>query len=932
MTASFFNLQNTIRLLPVMILMMLYQYSSGQCDRVKDSLTLVSIYNTTEGFQWTNRTNWLQPGRTIGTWYGVRLDPAGCVESLSLPTNKLSGAVPAAAGDFSQLKILNLTNNNLSGAIPPAIGKLNQLEELNIGTNKLNGKIPDEIGNLVNLRKLQLSLNLLTDNIPGSIGNLKQLRALYLNQNKLSGNIPDNLGDLTLLEELLLSQNELTGTIPSRLYELTNLTSLILSQNSLTGVIAPSIIQLVNLRFLSVDENNLTGPIPSTLVNLKELREVFFQNNQFFGTIPEGLTSLPQLQKLLLNNNRLTGAIPSGFGSLTRLQSLHLSDNLLSGSIPDDLGNSQSIISLLIANNQLSGAIPFSFGNMASLQNLHLHNNQLSGEIPETFGNLTNLRRIYLQDNNLEGCFPETMQRFCPTVFSQNVNSNGHNFTGNPLLIFGGDFKRWCTGEGRVVLSVTADSLLCEGSEATLTATGGVGYTWEGPAGFTSNTATTKIDQITQELFGTYRVTVTNENRCRKSGAVDIRPVGTVTSGSNAPICEGVELRLIAAGGVSYKWIGPDGFFSEQQNPVRFNASPGMAGTYTVEITTDDCVIQRAVDVSFVQFGEVSTNSPVCDGAVLLLSATAGQSYRWEGPGGFSSDVQNPEILSAGKSAEGVYTVTIRNGDDCSVTLQTEVMINNRSVPVIDLIDFICADSDPLELPGIQDGYSGIWSGSKVLNIGNIQYLTSAPPAGQITLTFTPTDSLLCVRQAEAKVFIAELSLDVREERPSANEADNDGVIITEVKSNTSDITLQWFGPQNGSISTENNSPLEIGNLPSGNYTLVSVDSFGCIASDTVTVRYLKPEYYVPNTLITNGSNAENSIFYLKGQNIIDYDITVFNRWGNIVTDLKNRIPNDASQGWNVQSSADNQGVYVYTLRIRNIYGETLVTGTVTVL
>lgn len=905
---------------------------SAQCDPLKDSLTLVAIYNATEGFQWTNRTNWLQPGRNIGTWYGVRLNAQGCVESLILPTNKLSGAVPAVTGDFSQIKILNLTNNNLSGAIPPAIGNLTTLEELNIGTNKLNGRIPDEIGNLVNLRKLQLSLNLLTNDIPASIGNLKALRYLYLNQNKLSDNIPSNLGTLPLLEELLLSQNELTGTIPASLYNLTSLTTLILSQNLLSGAVNPDINKLVNLRFLSIDENNLSGTVPSSLADLKELREVFLQNNAFSGSIPEGLASLPQLQKLLLNNNQFTGAIPAGFGSLTRLQSLHLSDNLLTGSIPADLGNSQSLLSLLMANNQLTGAIPPSFGNMTELQNLHLHNNQLTGEIPESFGNLTKLRRIYLQNNRLEGCFPESMQKFCTLAFSLNVNSNGLNFLDNPQLIFGGDFKRWCTGEGRVVLSITADSLLCEGSEATLTATGGVSYVWTGPDGFTSGTGTTKIDQITQALFGTYYVTVTNENRCRKTGSVNINPVGAVTTGSNSPICEGVELKLFGDGGISYKWIGPDGFFSEQQNPVRFNASPGMAGSYLVEITTADCVIKRNVDISFVQFGEVSTNSPVCEGTAIKLTATEGQSYRWEGPAGFSSDVRNPEILSATKAAAGTYTVTIKNGEDCTATLKTEVFIDDRIIPDVDIFKNVCADSAPLELPAVQDGYSGSWSGRNVINQGNLQYFMPMQPAGQAMLTFTPSDPTLCITDVMATVFVSELTLDVSEVRPSSNDTDNDGVVLALVKSNDSGFSLEWFGPQNGALNTNNNSIIEIGNLPSGDYTFILMDNFGCIATDTATVRYLKPEYYVPNTVITKGSNAENSVFYLKGQNIIDYDITVYNRWGNIVSELKHLNPNDASQGWDVQNAAVNQGVYVYTLRIRDIYGEKLITGSVTVL
>lgn len=125
----------------------------SQCNRANDSLVLVSIYNNCLGNGWTNKTNWLVPGKAISTWYGVKLNTSGCVESFIMSSNKMNGAVPDSIGMLKSLKILTLSNNNLSGNLPVSMGGLVALEELNLSSNKLNGPIHPSFGNMVNLKK-----------------------------------------------------------------------------------------------------------------------------------------------------------------------------------------------------------------------------------------------------------------------------------------------------------------------------------------------------------------------------------------------------------------------------------------------------------------------------------------------------------------------------------------------------------------------------------------------------------------------------------------------------------------------------------------------------------------------------------------------------------------------------------------------------------
>ena len=197
-----------------------------------DSLELVTLYNATDGQNWTNIWDLTQP---VNTWHGVTLSDTGC-----------------------EVKELYLANNNLVGYIPPSISTLTSLEILNLAKNELSGAIPNDIGSLVNLQILDLINNDLNNDIPSEIGNLDQLKVLHLSGNSLTGQIPFELGNMTSLQILSVFGNDLSGEIPSELGNLSNLVRLYLNDNDLSGCYPTSLCDLPNLdRFDFRDNINL---------------------------------------------------------------------------------------------------------------------------------------------------------------------------------------------------------------------------------------------------------------------------------------------------------------------------------------------------------------------------------------------------------------------------------------------------------------------------------------------------------------------------------------------------------------------------------------------------------------------------------------------------------------------------------------------------
>ena len=369
---------------------------------------LLALYNSTNGNNWTNKTGWDFSTPVTSGWYGITVT-GGHVTGIILSNNKLSGTIPAAIGQLTELQNLWLNNNQLNGTIPSSIGQLTKITRLYLHNNQLSGAIPAEIGLLTQILELFLYNNQLSGTIPASVGQLTQLQTLYLSVNQLSGAIPPQIGQLTKLTSLYLNQNQFSGTIPAEIGQLTKLILLYLHTNQLSGTIPAEIGQLTQLTSIFLGSNKLSGTIPAAIGQLTQLQILSLYTNKLSGTIPAEIGQLTQLNTLYLNDNQLTGSIPAEIGQLTKLQILSLTTNQLSGTIPSSIGQLTKLTILYLHNNQLSGTIPVSIGQLTQLQTLYLYANQLSGTIPASIGQLTQLQNLQLNNNQLTGTIPASI-------------------------------------------------------------------------------------------------------------------------------------------------------------------------------------------------------------------------------------------------------------------------------------------------------------------------------------------------------------------------------------------------------------------------------------------------------------------------------------------------------------------------------------------
>lgn len=194
--------------------------SSALCDLAIGVTTpeceaLEALYNSTDGANWTDSTNWLVTNNPC-SWYQVYCS-GGHVSRLLLNGNNLVGTVPAEIGQLSAMTVLNLANNQLSGPIPPEITSLSNLNDLSFANNSLTGTIPSQVNLMTSLTTAEFLSNSLEGPIPAGFGLLSNLGYLDLSENVFTGTIPADLGSSAQLVTLHVNGNKLEGAVPSEL-------------------------------------------------------------------------------------------------------------------------------------------------------------------------------------------------------------------------------------------------------------------------------------------------------------------------------------------------------------------------------------------------------------------------------------------------------------------------------------------------------------------------------------------------------------------------------------------------------------------------------------------------------------------------------------------------------------------------------------------
>ncbi len=103
-------------------------------------------------------------------------------------------------------------------------------------------------------------------------------------------------------------------------------------------------------------------------------------------------------------------------------------------------------------------------------------------------------------------------------------------------------------------------------------------------------------------------------------------------------------------------------------------------------------------------------------------------------------------------------------------------------------------------------------------------------------------------------------------------------------------------------------------------YTLTGTNVYKCASKDTICIKVFceNTQVFIPNTF-TPDNDGINDIFMVRGTGIKSIkSFRVFNRWGQVVFERGNILPNNSSQGWDgkIKGIVASPDVYIYTCEV----------------
>ncbi len=473
---------------------------------------------------------------------------------------------------------------------------------------------------------------------------------------------------------------------------------------------------------------------------------------------------------------------------------------------------------------------------------------------------------------------------------------------------------------------IVSNSPVCIGMPINFTGSGGVSYSWSGPAGFTDATQNPTIAISALNNSGQYTLTVTDANNCVNSisSGVVVNPQPNV-SATGTTVCENANANLSANGGVTYNWSGPGGYISISQNPIIIGATMAATGQYTVLVTDVNTCTNSAVAniiINPAPTPSIITNSPICINDILNLAVSGGVSYSWTGPGGFTSTSPNPTITATSVSVGGIYAVTATGIGGCIGSININTIVNpNPSANIIAgpnkgcaplCVTFTCISSASLQ--------SCDWNfGNGLTSTGPSNAGTCFNSTGIYSITASIVDVNGCRNSATytAQVYPKPIAdFNYHPYHPIVN----DGITFTDASFNAAITGWNWYFISNAQYQSNLQNPTfiytEAGEYP---ITLVVISDHGC--KDTAIKLIIVGEdfgIFVPNAFTPNGDGL-NDVFQPKGFGIIKYALRMFNRWGEELF-----YTEDFFHPWDgvYQGRLSQDDIYIWKINVVDVFSK----------
>lgn len=356
---------------------------------------------------------------------------------------------------------------------------------------------------------------------------------------------------------------------------------------------------------------------------------------------------------------------------------------------------------------------------------------------------------------------------------------------------------------------------------------------WAGPGGYSSTD-----EDITGLVAGDYTVTAGDAGGCTATqtftvtapsglnATFDLTPV-TCFAGNNGSI---VTTPTGGTAPYTFLWLGPDGFFSTDQN-----INGLVAGDYSL-LLTDVNGCNAFFSLTITQPSNLSVSNTIsnvsCFGGsngsinITPTGASSPYSYSWTGPDGFVASSRNISGLEAGD-----YTVLITDVNNCTFNFTYSVDEPDQIVIDASVTDVACSGDFTGAIDATISGGSPLftrsWSGP-----GGFTAITediNGLEAGSYTISVT--DSRGCIA---SETFAVQELFNVAVSSAASDIScfgAGDGTIDVTPSGGLDPYTFDWTGPDGFTSSSEDLTELE-----AGVYDVTVLDANGCQGAAQVEI------------------------------------------------------------------------------------------------
>ncbi len=379
-----------------------------------------------------------------------------------------------------------------------------------------------------------------------------------------------------------------------------------------------------------------------------------------------------------------------------------------------------------------------------------------------------------------------------------------------------------------------------------------------------------------------YSVTITTPDECVATydAQVVLMPLINVDLGADSLLCEGQTITLDAGTpGLSYSWT---------TGATTQSIVAGTTDPYGVSATNGYCSGSDAIQLTFQPAPvDVLNDMTSCvDEPITLNAGNAGCTYLWN---------TNATTQQITVSTAGVYSVAVTNAADCSVTF--DAIATFIGYPVVDLgTDTVLCEGDVLDLDAGNAGAAFTWSN------GEHAQAISVNQSGDYVVG---VDNGYCVsRDTITAIF------NPRPDRMSTHQ------YFTCLDDEPHYVVISG-GDGSNSYDWSTGEQTQV--ILAGAYGWYYVDitnQFDCVVQDSAVVsEFCQPSLYVPNSFTPNGDGT-NDVWLVAGKNIGQFDLNVFDRYGQVIFHSEN-----PAFGWDgkINGVDAKNDVYVWRMEYRFI-------------